>query len=158
VGRDRWRSRPVGGHDFLPLRLADAEQNFAVVVATAEGGYIHLCGLPCFGIRNRSAGDADGVSTAVGLWPRMPTGPLAADVLEVRADYLAVECMLRAPPDLGGTAGAFQVAPGRAHDRVVEGQQRFCDPVCRPVFLEGFRLMGDESGVVQDAEWVCQVG
>ena len=91
------------------------------------------------------------------LRPGVPAGPLAADLLEVRPHHLAVEGVLRVTPHLGGAARAFQVTPSRAHDRVVEGQQRFGDPVRRPVLLEGFRLVGDEPGVMQHAERMCQV-
>ena len=62
------------------------------------------------------------------------------------------------PPDLGGPAGAFQVPPRRAHDRVVEGQQRLGDPVCRPVLLERLGFVRDEPGIVQDAQRVREVG
>jgi hypothetical protein len=41
---------------------------------------------------------------------------------------------------------------------VVEGQQRLSDPVGRPVLLERLGLVGDEPGVVQDAQRVREVG
>jgi hypothetical protein len=88
----------------------------------------------------------------------VPAGPLAADLFEVRAGYVAVECVLRAPPDLGGAAGAFQVSLGWAHDCVVEGQQWLGDSIGRPVPFECLGLVRDEPGVVQDAQWVCEVG
>jgi hypothetical protein len=141
----------AGGHVFMPLHLADREQHVAVFLTTAEGGHVNFGRLPLVWIGDRSAGDADGVSAAVDLWPGVPAGPLAADLLEMRADHAGVEGVLRALPDLRGAAGTFQVSPRRAHDRVIKGKQRLGDAVRRTVLLEGFRFVGDEPGVMQDA-------
>jgi hypothetical protein len=88
------------GHRLLPLRLADGEQHVTVALDAAEDGNVDFCGLAGFRVGDCSAGDAGGVRAAVGLRPGVPAGPLAADLLEVRAGYVAVERALRAPPDL----------------------------------------------------------
>ena len=124
------------------------EQHVAVAFAAAEDGNVDFCGLAGSGVGDCSAGDAGGVCAAVGLRPGVPAGPLAADLFEVRAGHVAVERVLRAPPDLGSGTGAFQVAPCRAHDRVVEGQQRLSvrrSPAGAGLLQEGWPWLGSHA-------------
>ncbi|WP_308190650.1 hypothetical protein [Streptomyces sp. HPF1205] len=82
---------------------------------------------------------------------------MAAQVLEVGAEDVAGEAALGALPQGPGIASALQIGPDGAHDRVVEGDQRFVDAEAGAVVLEGVRLAGDQAALLQDGEGVSEV-
>jgi len=100
-------------HDVVPFGFADGEQCFAAAVGLAMDRDVDFV----TGLRGRIVdGPAGGPCDlpAVGCGGRVPAGPFAADLFEVRADDLAAEGGLGQLPDGGGASGTLQIAPGGA--------------------------------------------
>lgn len=75
----------------------------------------------------------------------------------MRAEDVGAVTVAAAFPEAGGVAGVLQVGPDRAHDGVVEGDQRLGDAETGAVVLEGVRLAGDEPAILQDGERVGEI-
>ncbi len=147
----------VQTHGLVPFGFADGKEDLAPVGVAAERDQVDL--VAC--LRDRigdGAGFDAGPLAAQGVGGRVPAGPGAADLLEVRADDLTAKGGLRAFPYGGSLVGAFQVAPLRAHQGVVERQNRLRNAVGGALAVESIRLAHNHPGVFQNRQRMAQVG
>jgi hypothetical protein len=70
--------------------------------------------------------------TTRNLFRRVVLHPVAADLLKLRTDNASRESPGTVLPDLRWLPPSFQAAPLRPHDRVIERDERFADPVDTP--------------------------
>jgi hypothetical protein len=143
-------------HGLLPLRLADGEQRLPAGVVEPEGRDIDLVGLLADGVVDGPWLDPGREAAGAVLGGEVP-GPVPAQLLKMRAEHVGREAGLASLPQSLWAPGVRQVRPDRAHDRVVEGDERLGDLVGGPVVAERVLLAADQPAVHQDVERVRQV-
>src|SRR5882724_4657849 len=104
-------------HGLVPLRLADSQDGLSAAVVDSECRDIDLPGLLA-GRVVHDAGLDTGREAAGNLLGSEIPGPVAAQLLEVRAEDAGGEAGPAPLPQARGIPGVRQVGPDRAHHRV----------------------------------------